>query len=283
MPGRRLTFPAEGGSVPRGRTRPLVPLPDLAALPARTRATLDRADAVAAQLAERCRRRGDAGLDRVLPRPDRFWPNIHHPLTPLFAPVETAIALTAARDERTILRAHAARLGPVPAGDTGIAFAAAVPAIAHDLTGSAALRAQDVCARPDRFGRYVVYPDPSLIGGRLEAIGRFLAGAGGARAFAATVALVAVTNCHPLLDGNGRLARIVANARLFEDAGAAAYVPWREIALFARGGYILRVREAEIHGDWHPLATFVLAALTWWADLVPARSGRDAVELEACS
>jgi Fic family protein len=99
------------------------------------------------------------------------------------------------------------------------------------------------------------------------------------RAFAATVALLLITNCHAFTDGNGRVARVVFNAVLRPSEPAVThYLPLREIATFARGGYIIRARQAEIHGNWAPLADFMLAAVRFWqgrltAQLPSARSG----------
>lgn len=81
------------------------------------------------------------------------------------------------------------------------------------------------------------------------------------------LALVGISNCHPLYDGNGRTSRIIANAMMNDPAEAPAfYLPIKEIAAFSRGGYLLRVRQAELRDEWLPLANFLLTAVTWWAD-----------------
>jgi hypothetical protein len=263
-----LIIPASASSVPYGRARRPLDLPKFADLPIATKVTLERASEVIERLAKMCSARSSF-LDTTLPQPSAPIPHIHHALTPLFSLVQAAIPLNAARAERSVLAERAPQiLAAVRSGVAG-EFKAAVATVAFDLTGSAELRRRDRCASPDRHGRYVIYPDPAGISEQLAAIAEWLASADRqVSAYRAMGTLVAITNCHPLDDGNGRLSRIIANIVTWSEKPAILYVPWREIALFSRGGFILRVREAEIRGDWQPLARFMLAALEWWTAVV---------------
>ncbi|MBD8528036.1 Fic family protein [Pseudomarimonas arenosa] len=85
----------------------------------------------------------------------------------------------------------------------------------------------------------------------------------------ATVVHVGILNAHAFEDGNGRLARMVFNAVL-RRAGLAAhcYVPIFEAQSHSRGGYEVRLREAEIFGDWNSL-------IQYFCNLIVGLAGRD--------
>jgi Fic family protein len=160
-----------------------------------------------------------------------------------------------------LLRSHHDGLAEMLAGDRPLS--SVLVALARDAAGIAALRDRPVGTRPDRCARFVIYPPAMAVPEALRALqGLIASGNEEPDSYAAMISLVAVTNCHPFTDGNGRISRILAN-RLFNrhEAAATWYLPLREIAAFSRGGYIVRVRQAELHGDWSPLARFLLAAI----------------------
>lgn len=74
----------------------------------------------------------------------------------------------------------------------------------------------------------------------------------------ATFVYVALLNAHPFGDGNGRLARVLFNFAL-RRAGmcSSAYVPIFSAMRHSRGGYEIRVREAEIGGHWDPIVRYL--------------------------
>lgn len=256
--------------MPIARERQLLAMPRFADLPEPARAALRDADGCADRLASRMTATPGFCLDRSLPLPVRTLRDIHHRLTPLFARPDTPIDMGAARREHAVLLSAAPLLHAAFHDDDPAALIDAMMRIAHDLTGIGQLRDCHRCASPDRFGRYVVFAPPERIADQLAVIARALrCGEPRPRSFDAMLALVAITNCHPFVDGNGRLSRILASWLLHPHAtGAALYLPLREIAIYARGGYVLRVRQAEILGDWEPLSRFLLASMRFWGAFI---------------
>ncbi|WP_132146391.1 Fic family protein [Luteibacter rhizovicinus] len=87
----------------------------------------------------------------------------------------------------------------------------------------------------------------------------------------ATVAMAMITNAHALPNGNGRLSRIIFNHVLFSYTSDDAYVPLREYAAQARGGFHIRLREAEIHGRWDGFIDFICTMIEHWASALAYR------------
>jgi hypothetical protein len=254
-----LIVPAAGGRAAVARERELIAMPRFADLPEPARATLWMAETVAGHL----RLRSGLGLDCSLLPPERALADVHHHLSPLFPCPKAPISLAAARHESAVLTASTPMLELALRDEDPAALINAIKRISGAFTGIGDLRNRPRCASPDRSGRYVIYAAPERIADQLAAIARALRSKEHRpRAFDAMLAFVAITNCHPLMDGNGRLSRVVGNWLL---GGTSLYLPLREIAVYARGGYLLRVREAEINGNWEPLARFLLAALRLWA------------------
>ena len=187
----------------------------------------------------------------------------------MFPAPSEPIRLHAALHEFAVLGRHARRLAEKTSATDSIGLPGVLSAIACDLTGDAGLRERDRCASPDRFRRYVVYPPPSQVAGQLAAISAALnSTVDRPRAFDAMIVLVAITNCHPFDDGNGRVSRILANWLLGDRSiTSCLYLPLREIAQFSRGGFIIRVRQAELYDDWLPLARFLFASMKLWKAL----------------
>lgn len=84
--------------------------------------------------------------------------------------------------------------------------------------------------------------------------------------FDAAAVLMLVTNAHPYRDGNGRLGRLLFNLCLRRSGlPDHSYVAVSEIANRSRGGYEIRLRQAEVLGEWEPYLAFM-------ADLVDIQS-----------
>lgn len=80
--------------------------------------------------------------------------------------------------------------------------------------------------------------------------------------FTAAMALAFLTNCHPFRDGNGRVGRILFNYALRRGGmPRGVYVPFSELAGRSEGGYLIALRQGELHGQWDPLLEFVMAML----------------------
>jgi hypothetical protein len=263
-----------GGRIPRQwiMRKPLVP-PGWNALPEPAQDAFRHAQVTWDVIAARAAALPHGGLDRPLPAPTKPWRGIHHPLTVKFAPVTHAIALTSARRERAVLAGHPGLLDAIRAGST----AAAVGLIGAALTGASAFRDRGIATSADPGGRYVIFPPADLIEQQLSRLDRLLADDRQAPpAFHATAALALITNCHPLIDGNGRTARVMFNLLCGAQTGRGGpYLPLKEIAAFSRGGYIVRMRQAEISEDWRPLATFIAAAMGLWHTMLRDRRRGD--------
>lgn len=269
---RSLILPANASRLPLASRRRPIRIPDYAELPHAARDMLWEADEVIKKLISRIGQLSDAALNRVLPRPERAIPGIHHALTPLFRCPNAPIGLAAARNEYAVLKESARGLNDALSASNTASFAATISTIARQLTGVGEFRDREVCASPDRFGRYVIYPIPQQIFGQLNEISQALQFSPvRPRTFDVMISLVSITNCHPFADGNGRISRIIGNW-LFDrnPDGGSFYVPFREIAIYSRGGYIIRIRQAEIHGDWTPLSEFLLASVKMWASMIDA-------------
>ena len=70
--------------------------------------------------------------------------------------------------------------------------------------------------------------------------------------------LALVVNAHAFGDGNGRLSRLLFNFVLRQQGTLphSAYVPVFAGCRAAGGGYEIRLRQAELHGNYSPLVTF---------------------------
>lgn len=147
-------------------------------------------------------------------------------------------------------------------------------------TRSSRRRSDSIGTAPDRLGVTVVFPAIEKVVPQLRWLMRQIHGPENERlpaVLVATAALVILTNAHLFTDGNGRLSRAVFNHVLHRNGMPAdVYIPVYEFALRSRGGFLIRVRQAELRGEWEPLIEFVLNMLQICADMrtnPAARSG----------
>jgi hypothetical protein len=73
----------------------------------------------------------------------------------------------------------------------------------------------------------------------------------------ALVALVAITNCHPFADGNGRTGRILFNGILTLSRSIDAYFPLYEMFWCSGCGWEVRLRYTAFTRDWMPLCHYM--------------------------
>jgi hypothetical protein len=127
------------------------------------------------------------------------------------------------------------------------------------LCGSSdGFRREDIQTRPDYLGNCVRYPSPEEIGPSLRRLyGHWREYAAVKPGLAAVVILAAVTNLHPFQDGNGRVARVLFNHLLNTARHEPIYLPIHEIAALSRGGFLIRLRQAQYYGEWRPLFGFL--------------------------
>lgn len=121
-------------------------------------------------------------------------------------------------------------------------------------------RTTEVRTASDKRGNYVKYPRPCYIFPRLQCIHSFiLAHCDAEPGLAAVVTMAALTNLHPFVDGNGRVARILFNWLMNLKREENIYLPIYEISAFSYGGYLIRLRQAHYHSNWEPLFRLLLA------------------------
>lgn len=116
------------------------------------------------------------------------------------------------------------------------------------------IRSGDVRTSLDRGG-YVVFPPADALRLRMAELFDFLcAQPDDSPLFRAIVAMVLMTNAHPFVDGNGRLSRLMFQLTLWNyGVSTDFYFPWTVFFRRSKGGILLRVRQAEIHGNWNEL------------------------------
>jgi hypothetical protein len=122
-----------------------------------------------------------------------------------------------------------------------------------------AFRTGKVYTRKDQAGVYTVYPDPEVICVQLERIyAHWRHHFYHARGFAAVVAMTAILNLHPFPEGNGRVARLFFNWTMSEGRDSPLYLPIYELSALSQYGYLIRLRQAGYHSEWHPLFSYLL-------------------------
>jgi Fic/DOC family len=236
--------------------------PDWHSIDADLRQRFIRVDAAVEDLAGVVEKMSKAGLAGTLAAPLGPHRNIHHKLSAKFSPIWEPIDLSFSRREHTVLE----HFSDIDFRNSRPPSSQILSDIVQHFTGSGHFRTRAIATDADPAGRHVVFVNPEAISRQLELLDRFLETCKEASsAFRAIIAHIMITNCHPFPDGNGRVARAFFNALLDQKGPVGRfYLPLKEIAIFSRGGYIIRVRRAEIHGDWGPIADFTGAACQLW-------------------
>lgn len=248
--------------------RQLITLPVLADWPPPVRAALARLDVAAARLGALVAAQHDGGLSVSHCLDPVATQVLHHPLSRLF-PAGKEAGPARSRAEWEVLT-H--RFAAINAATAAGAVDGVARDVARDLTGAGDFRLTRAQTAADRTGRYVRYPPSQTIAARFNELGELLAIPGHRPAsFDAVVALVAINNLHPFADGNGRVARVFFNALLQRRRPAPSfYLPLHILASLSRGGYVLRLRLAEIRGQWLPLIEFLIDAAIIWRRILAA-------------
>lgn len=186
-----------------------------------------------------------------------FWGHLEHDLSFMFdAPLATAdmAHVEAVRRERLVAAESIDDFGDVMAQTDAEAFIGLLKRCCERFALPQEMRGGDIRTSSDRGG-YVVFPRADALRSRMAELFDFLrAPSDGGPLFRSTVAMVLTTNAHPFADGNGRLSRLVSQLNLW-NAGYPRdfYLPWPIFFHRSKGGILLRVRQAEIHGDWDDL------------------------------
>ena len=130
-------------------------------------------------------------------------------------------------------------------------------AAACALTGTAVtIRTTRVGVRPDKRGCTVEFVQAADIPSALMALWKYVADLPSSRQdlFGASVAAVGLMNCHPFVDGNGRLARVLFNALMGRTS--QNYIPLYDFYNCSPGAHVLRIRQAELFGEWDDWVRF---------------------------
>jgi hypothetical protein len=253
----------------------LFPIPALEQLGAEDREILRDIDTAVDALNAESAGIADAGLSSAMPAEESRYQALRHPLSDHFSPSDGRFAeCSRSQVEWRELRLHFDALSSAFVGDIDV-FPKALCSLAAALTGSTELRTQLVRTTADPSGRFVQFPPAEIVEMRLAQLGMALRrNRGESPAFDAVIGLVCLTHCHPFPDGNGRTGRVLFNVLLQRRSRAPSlYLPLFELAKLSRGGYIVRVRQAELRGEWTPLFRFVLAAVQLWTEVL--RDGKD--------
>ncbi len=206
------------------------------------------------------------GLNHRLPAPLFPHRGIHHPLTAKFPPVLEPLDLRCSREEMAILSKSNWVARDLPKNG----MASTLLEISRRIGEHGNFRTSGVATSSDPAGRRVVFPNAEEIEGQLELFDHLRKTEGSAPKFYfALLALMLITNCHPFIDGNGRSARILFNALLSQNCEhVRVYIPVREFAEFSRGGYLIRMRQAEIRGDIEAILDFFASIVHYWLNLL---------------
>lgn len=119
------------------------------------------------------------------------------------------------------------------------------------------LRKFDVGVAADIQQKFVSFSDPGEIEDRLEQLRRCLFVERGGSIGGAIFAQAVLLNIHPFEDANGRVARALFNCHFnaAEEHGEL-FLPLSIISKMARGAYEIKVRDAEINGNWVSLIDY---------------------------
>jgi len=120
------------------------------------------------------------------------------------------------------------------------------------------LRVQDVRTKPDIDGKFIIYPSATYIEEDLSSLRQLLLMLSDERPFVAFLAAyLFLLNIHPFVDGNGRVARSLANTLLLRAFGRNVWIPIKELASISRRSLLLSTREAHLFSTWAPASKFM--------------------------
>lgn len=172
------------------------------------------------------------------------------------------------------------------AGDFTQALCTAAALLCPDAGGR--LRDAPVGLECDGDGTQVLFGDAVQVPARLAELHADHRDCRWPPAMRAVATMAVLLNIHPFSDGNGRCARGLFNSVLIDafasDAAIGAqcdmdsaiptllaYVPLRDALAASEGGYEIRLREAETHGNWAPLIGYFSAVFSTLADAYTGR------------
>lgn len=124
------------------------------------------------------------------------------------------------------------------------------------LGAESRIRTRPVYLAADRRGEFIEYLECGKIHEQLRVLFEHVCGEGASPTYRAAVCYVLLVGSHPFFDGNGRLARIAANAVLrHANVPKGGYVPIKEFFGLSRGAVSIQTRRAQFRGDWSGIVT----------------------------
>lgn len=259
---RSSPLPATEPTVHR---RALVRFPTISDLPVALRERLSQAQLALANLdRDPCRRiQQIAGAARIGQSASDQFAIWSHPLSEHAVARTPDVQFKPGRSTRecAVLRACLDAFAiSLTDGDEG-RFVELLQHVAGEFNGAQIkVRTGAVGTRADSTGARVLFPQAPQVLSQLAAIRCFLRdNLRQHPLLSAVIAMVALVNCHPFNDGNGRTSRTMFNAVL-QHSGAlssSCYVPLYECFWLSRRGWEIRVRIVETVGDWEPVLRYV--------------------------
>jgi hypothetical protein len=206
-------------------------------------------------------------VSELVPEDDAVWAALEHPLSFAAPASKVADGWLRTQDELHTLQRHRDTLRDALAAPDIEPLTRLLPALYSGVTGRAAVTHPSGRNRTEPFmGVSVAFLSPEEGITSFERMRVWLReNADLPAVIRASVALATVTNVHAFGDGNGRVARILANHVLLANTAPGAYVPLHEYALGSRRSLTFRIREAELRNDWSGLVGFVSTVVAHWA------------------
>jgi hypothetical protein len=241
---------------------PMFPLPRLEAMESPVHRQLERSVA-SLQKARAIRSGAKLAGNEASPRPtrdavDQRWLKLWHPYS------ERAVMASSVRgyawgrsiQEHETLEATMPSFFSLSSGSEATTLMDWIAATSRLLgTSRPGIRTSDVFSARNDAGYRSLFPPQTMIAERIEQIHRFVClNKDRHPVFTAVVAMVALTSCHPLYDGNGRMGRILFNA-IFRECRVTSldYIPLYDFFWISGLGYEIRVMSARNDDDWVPL------------------------------
>jgi Fic/DOC family len=133
-----------------------------------------------------------------------------------------------------------------------------IPVVA-DLLGIVNLiRSVEVRTAPDSRGQFSEYPCYLNIRSNLQSIDRFVSKYAESNSVAAAiVCYIGILHCHPLQDGNGRLARVLFRTILGRKYGRGAMLCIKQNSKYLRTIELLKTRRVMFGNEWIAFTQFL--------------------------
>ena len=177
-----------------------------------------------------------------------------HPLSEHF------VARNPCKDRRGVSRQELAILASVRAWPwplTAGAFLERIQFLSTQAGGASSLRVAGVGTSRDNAGVRLQFAPVMQCIAQIQKLHQVAGGLvqanGSSQLIAALLVYAGIANAHPLPDGNGRAARLMANAVLQQPDGPVRFLPLYEIGILSRGGLLLRLREGGYGKDLNPI------------------------------